>query len=199
MGVFGAVVGRRGAVGFTLARISGCRGVIGFIVGTWLCPVREKVRPACSERPAIGYLWRAGRFFRDNAARGAALGEFCRAAGLMLLMLGERCRAVGVAGMPCDYTWAWPGVPPTDHSQAEADWALLPQTNRPPSRHAGAGGNTKNQAATRNAIAANGAKAVSSTRVAHSLLLERHAVHVGFAQLEAGALVQAVRGLARGA
>ena len=141
MGVFGAVVGRRGAVGFTLARISGCRGVIGFIVGTWLCPVREKVRPACSERPAIGYLWRAGRFFRDNAARGAALGEFCRAAGLMLLMLGERCRAVGVAGMPCDYTWAWPGVPPTDHSQAEADWALLPQTNRPPTHHAGAGGN----------------------------------------------------------
>ena len=180
MGVSGAVVGRRGAVGFTLARISGCRGVIGFKVGTWLCPVREKVRPACSERHKIGVLWRVGRI-------------------LLRKSLGERCRAAGVAGMPCSYTWAWPGVPPTAHSQAEADWALLPQTNRPPSRHAGAGGNTKNQAATRSAIAANGAKAVSSTRVARSLLLERHAVHVGFAQLEAGALVQAVRGLARGA
>ena len=32
--------------GFTLARVSGCSGVIGCIVATWLCPVREKVRPA---------------------------------------------------------------------------------------------------------------------------------------------------------
>ncbi len=29
-----------------LAYISACSGVIGFKVGTWLCPVREKVRPA---------------------------------------------------------------------------------------------------------------------------------------------------------
>ena len=42
-------------------------------------------------------------------------------------------------------------------------------------------------------------KAASSATVADSLLLERHAVHVGLAQLEAGALVEAVRGLARGA
>ena len=60
--------------GFTVACISGCRGVIGFPVGTWPCPVRERVRPArsdggrerekalpaCSERPTIGFLWRAG-------------------------------------------------------------------------------------------------------------------------------------------
>ena len=69
---------------------------------------------------------------------------------------------------------------------------------RPPPHHAGAGGNTKNQAATRNAIAANDAKVASSASVARSLLLECHAVHVGLAQLEAGALVGAVRGLARG-
>ena len=31
-----------------------------------------------------------------------------------------------------------------DHSQAEADRALLPQINRPPTHHAGAGGTTKN-------------------------------------------------------
>ena len=70
---------------------------------------------------------------------------------------------------------------------------------RPPTHYAGAGDNTKNQAATSNALAAHDAKVVSSASVARSLLLERHAVHVGFAQLEAGALVQAVRGLARGA
>ena len=29
-----------------LAYISACSGVIGFKVATWLCPVREKVRPA---------------------------------------------------------------------------------------------------------------------------------------------------------
>jgi len=29
-----------------LARVSGCSGVIGCIVATWLCLVREKVRPA---------------------------------------------------------------------------------------------------------------------------------------------------------
>ena len=29
-----------------LAYISACSGVIGFKVGAWLCPVREKVRPA---------------------------------------------------------------------------------------------------------------------------------------------------------
>jgi len=32
--------------GFMLARVSGCSGVIGFKVATWLCPMREKVRPA---------------------------------------------------------------------------------------------------------------------------------------------------------
>ena len=40
-----------GAGGFMLACISGCRGVIGFKVGTWPCPVREKVRPAW---PGVG-------------------------------------------------------------------------------------------------------------------------------------------------
>ena len=56
MGVFRALFGCRGVVGFNgccsgasigvggfmLAYISACSGVIGFKVGTWLCPVREK-------------------------------------------------------------------------------------------------------------------------------------------------------------
>ena len=77
MGVFDAFFGCIGDGGFTLACISGCRGVIGFKVGTWLCSVREKVRPARSaggrERekvrpayekwPKIGVLWRVGRTF----------------------------------------------------------------------------------------------------------------------------------------
>ena len=117
MGVFAAIFGRRGDGGFTLAHISGCGGVIGFKVGTWLCPVREKVRPARpgADASAKKFAQRAqkgqklalygvlGEFFRANDARGVALGEFCRATGLMSLVLGERCRATGIAGMPCDY------------------------------------------------------------------------------------------------
>ena len=46
-----------------LAYISACSGVIGFKVGTWLCPVREKVRPACPKRPKNAVLRRVGRTF----------------------------------------------------------------------------------------------------------------------------------------
>ena len=60
MGVFRAFFGCRGVVGFngrcsgvssgdggfTVACISCCSGAGGYIVATWLCPVREKVRPA---------------------------------------------------------------------------------------------------------------------------------------------------------
>ena len=66
-----------------------------------------------------------------------------------------------------------------------------PQTKRPPSRHAG-------RAATVTASIAS-VTCEANGENARLLLLERHAVHVGLAQLEAGALVEAVRGLARGA
>ena len=87
MGVFDAFFGCIGDGGFTLACISGRRGDGGFTVATWLCPVREKVRPARSDggrerekvRPAhekwpkIGVLWRAGRVFsRKHRWRGRA-------------------------------------------------------------------------------------------------------------------------------
>ena len=81
-----------GVGGFMLACISGCRGVIGFKVGTWLCPVREKVRPACPDvcvsakkfaphaqngRKTL-FSGALGELFRGNAAGGAALGELFR-------------------------------------------------------------------------------------------------------------------------
>ena len=94
MGGLGAFFGCRGDGGFMLACISGCRGVNGCIVATWLCPVREKVRPAwsdggrerekvrpaCSKCPEIGVLWRAGRSFsRKCCWRPVAGRSFSRA------------------------------------------------------------------------------------------------------------------------
>ena len=75
-----------------LAYISACSGVIGFKVGTWLCPVREKVRPArpdvCVSAKKFAPHAQNGRktlvsgalgeLFRGNAAGGAALGELFR-------------------------------------------------------------------------------------------------------------------------
>ena len=75
-----------------LAYISACSGVIGFKVGTWLCPVREKVRPArpdvCVRAKQIAahaqngrktlFSGALGELFRRNAAGGTVLGEFYR-------------------------------------------------------------------------------------------------------------------------
>ena len=106
MGVFGVFFGCRGDGGFSgpllgacsgdggfmLACIGGCRGDGGFNVATWLCPVREKVRPAWPDvcvsakkfalrgqnTPKSAFLRLLGEFFRGNAAGGAASGEFFR-------------------------------------------------------------------------------------------------------------------------
>ena len=59
-----------------LACIGGCSGVIGFKVGTWLCPVRERVRLA---RPDVGVSAKdfAQRVHNTtNSAFYGALGEF---------------------------------------------------------------------------------------------------------------------------
>ena len=53
-----------------LAYISACSGVIGFKVGTWLCPVREKVRPACPKRPKNAVFRRVGRTFSRKCRWG---------------------------------------------------------------------------------------------------------------------------------
>ena len=106
MGVFGAFFGcigdggfngccsraRSGDGGFMLAYISACSGVIGFKVGTWLCPVREKVRPArpdvCVSAKKFAphaqngrktlFSGALGELFRRNAAGVTVLGEFYR-------------------------------------------------------------------------------------------------------------------------
>ena len=125
MGVFGAFFGRRGDggfdgrcsgasigdAGFTLVCISGRCGDGGFTVDTWLCPVREKVRPAGSgggcERekvrpahekwPKNGVFWRAGRIFSRSSSRGIRRGELCcavaLAAGPLLAVLTLQCAA----------------------------------------------------------------------------------------------------------
>ena len=170
MGVFGAYFGCSGDDGSMLACISGCRGVIGSKVGTCLCPVREKVRPARSDRgrerekvrPAspkrlknavfrrAGRVFsrrsrwkpRAGRTFSRVSPRGSAAGRILSRngpdafrAGRTLSCHWRRWHALRLPVSPARRA---------DHSQAEADRALLPQTNRPPTHHAGAGGNTKN-------------------------------------------------------
>ena len=77
MGVFGVFFGCRGVTGFngccswassgdggfTLARVSGCRGGGGCTVVTSLRPVRERVRPANEIWTEMGVLRRAGRVF----------------------------------------------------------------------------------------------------------------------------------------
>ena len=107
MGVFGVVFGCSGVAGFngrclgasigdggfTLVCISGRRGDGGFTVATWLCPVREKVRPAWpdggrerekvrlarSKHPKIGVLCLAGRTFsRKCKWKGCAGRVFSR-------------------------------------------------------------------------------------------------------------------------
>ena len=89
-----------------LGAFFGCRGDGGFTVATCLCPVREKVRPARSDRgcerekfrpacekwPKIGGLWRAGRTFsRKRGWRGGIGRVFSRVSGGGVVP-GEFCR-----------------------------------------------------------------------------------------------------------
>ena len=128
MGVFGAffacigVAGFKGCWlgaslgdgGFTLACISGCRGVVGFTVTTSVRPVREKVLPAWPDggrerekvRPVrsqwlkIGVFGRAGRVFsRKSRWRGCAGRVFSRT-GSRGIPPGEHCRAAALAAGP---------------------------------------------------------------------------------------------------
>jgi len=116
MGVFGAVFGCSGDVGFMLACIRDCRGVIGFNVATLSRLVREKVRPArpdvrvsakklalrtkmaqnwcfraCranifAEKPLKGLCW--ARFFAEEPLKG-----LCRAKFFAEMPLEARCWA----------------------------------------------------------------------------------------------------------
>ena len=107
MGVFGAVFGCSGVVGFNgccsgvrsgdggfiLACISGCRGVIGCKVamGGVLCAKKfallglmvgvsaKKFAQRAQNGPNSAFLRLLGEFFRGNAGGGAVLGELFRA------------------------------------------------------------------------------------------------------------------------
>ena len=77
-----------------LACTSGRRGVIGCIVATWLCPVREKVRPA---RPGVGVSVKKFAMRGQHTPNWVILGEqgeFCPA----VARYGS-CRASFVPGV----------------------------------------------------------------------------------------------------
>ena len=78
--------------GFTLARISGRRGVIGFNVATWLCPVREQVRLAHEKRPKSASYGVLGEL-----CRGAARKEPCRASSVAPPVTHAHCRATFIS------------------------------------------------------------------------------------------------------
>ena len=114
MGVFGAVFGCRGDVGFSGPLLGVSSGVVGFNVAMLSRLVREKVRPAslshrenakkfalhAQNTPKSAFFRLLGEFFRGNAAGGAVLGEFFRAnwpcAVLGCSVVHFRLAAVGV-------------------------------------------------------------------------------------------------------
>ena len=103
MGVFGAVFGCRGDVGFKASLLGASSGVVGFNVAMLSRLVREKVRPARSDvgvsakkfalhaqnTPQSAFLGVLGEFFRGRAAGGAVLGEFFRGRATGGAALGE--------------------------------------------------------------------------------------------------------------
>ena len=127
MGVFGVFFGCRGVVGFSgpllgacsgdggfmPACVSGCSDVFGFNVATWLCPVREKVRPArpdvgasakkfaqrAENTPISAFLGLLGELFRGSAGGEGALGELFRGSADGGAALGEFFRG-NAAGSP---------------------------------------------------------------------------------------------------
>ena len=96
MGVFGAVFGRKGVVGFSGPLLGACSGVVGFNVAMFLRAVRGICRPA---RPDVGagakkFALRAhngqklafdgalGKYFRGSAVVGSRRASLlCRVPG----------------------------------------------------------------------------------------------------------------------
>ena len=93
MGVFGAVFGCSGDVGFSGPLLAVCSGVVGFNASALSLLMRDILRPAglmvgvsakkfaqrAQNGPHSAFLRLLGEFFRGNAGGGAALGEFFRA------------------------------------------------------------------------------------------------------------------------
>ena len=81
MGVFGAVFGRRGDVGFSGPLLWVCSGVVGFNVAMFLRPVREICRPARPDVGAsakyfalLGLMWARAR---KSSPRKPKMGKIC--------------------------------------------------------------------------------------------------------------------------
>ena len=107
MGVFGAVFGCRGDVGFSGPLLGVSSGVVGFKVATLLRLVREKFALRglmvgvsakkfalhAQNTPKSVFLRLLGELFRGNAAGGAVLGELFRGRAAGGAALGEFFRA----------------------------------------------------------------------------------------------------------
>ena len=90
MGVFGAVFGRRGDVGFSGALLGVSSGVVGFNLAMFLCPVREFFTPRrCGRRVGVKkfasqaqngqnmlFSGALGECFRGNAAGGPCWASY---------------------------------------------------------------------------------------------------------------------------
>ena len=112
MGVFGAVVGRRGDAGFKAPLLGASSGVVGFNIAMLSRRVREKVRPAwpdvcvsakkfalhAQNTPKSAFLRLLGELFRGSAAVGGVLGEFFRGSVAGGGVLGEFFRGSAAGG-----------------------------------------------------------------------------------------------------
>ena len=65
--------------------------LLGLMVGV----SAKKFALRAQKGPQAAFYGVLGEFFRDNASRGAALGEFCLAQGQICLVLDEECLANG--------------------------------------------------------------------------------------------------------
>ena len=164
--------------------------------------------------PKSAFWGSLGEFCTGWACQGRLLGEFCTGwaaepgGWASFVSLRARCglhRAfltpigappIDAAVMRCRYTcarWSCPTGQWEPHPGSVRCAFIAPR--KPPAHASCVGGRQRKhqQASARNASVPT---EPSSATVACSLLLERHSVDVGFAQLEAGALVEAVRSLA---
>ena len=129
-----------------LACISGCRGVIGFNVATSQLPVREKFALRTKNGPKSAFYGVLGELFREYAAGRVTLGELIRARygkgrhsdGFFVEKSRFLSRNDDVCNAGCSQApRPGPGQPRLQR----------PKRKRPPTRHAGAGGNSGMQVA----------------------------------------------------
>ena len=207
---------------FGEGRVGGCGGVLVRDFFLPACRVGggsgTKFSLHAKSGPKSAFWGLLGEFCTGWAAEPGSRASFVslRARrGLHRAFLAPIAPPIDAAVMRCRYTWARRPCPTGRREPHPGSVGSFIAPRKPPA-HASCGGGRyrkecmgcKQTRATRGTLAPpgiskqrkrckpNDIKAASSATVADSLLLERHSVDVGFAQLEAGALVEAVRGLA---